>query len=212
MSVQNEARRKELTEVAGGKTSAEELLRARGITMSMEQLLELVLEQVRQLPELKRRSSSGMPTEKVRERLQDTGLTFEPYEGDEDPVATSIARYSEILASSLSTKAAAARLDVGASRVRQLLNATPPGLYGFKDTNDSWKIPRFQFGQDGLVSGMNEVLKVLNPDLHPLEVETWFTTPNPDLLHDEEQQLSPLQWLRMGKDVEAVVDIAKRII
>jgi hypothetical protein len=210
MSVQNNARRKGPTEEEV-KNSAEELLKARGITMSMEQLFELMIEQVRQLPELRRQSSSGMPTEKVRERLRDTGLTFEPYDGDEDPVATSVARYSELLASSLSTKAAAARLDVGASRVRQLLNATPPGLYGFKDTNDSWKIPRFQFSQDGLIRGMKEVLSVLNPELHPLEVETWFRTPNPDLLDEEERQLSPLQWLGMGEDIEAVVDIAKRI-
>lgn len=210
MSVQNNARRKGPTE-GEVENSAEELLKARGITMSMEQLFELMIEQVRQLPELRRQSSSGMPTEKVRERLRDTGLTFEPYDGDEDPVATSIARYSELLASSLSTKAAAARLDVGASRVRQLLNATPPGLYGFKDANDSWKIPRFQFGQDGLVRGMKEVLRVLNSDLHPLELATWFRTPNPDLLDEEGRTLSPLQWLGMGEDIEAVVDIAKRI-
>jgi hypothetical protein len=210
MSVQNNAKRKEpATEEV--ETSAEELLEARGITMSMEQLFELMVEQVRQLPELRRQSSSGMPTDKVRERLRDTGLTFEPYEGDEDPVAASVARYSELLASSLSTKAAAARLDVGASRVRQLLNATSPGLYGFKDANDSWKIPRFQFGQDGLIRGMKEVLRVLNSDLHPLEVQTWFRTPNPDLLDEEERKLSPLQWLGMGEDIEAVVDIAERI-
>ena len=209
MSVQDDARPKELTEEV--KSSAEDLLEARGISMSVGQLFELMIEQVRQLPELRRQSSSGMPTDKVRTRLRVTGLTFEPYEGDEDPVAASVARYSELLASSLSTKAAAARLDVGASRVRQLLNATPPGLYGFKDHNDSWKIPRFQFGQDGLIRGMKEVLRVLNSDLHPLEVQTWFRTPNPDLLDEEERQLSPLQWLGKGEDIEAVVDIAKRI-
>lgn len=216
MSVQDEAKLKELKEevlrARGIEMTAEELLEARGISMSMEQLFELMLEQISRIPESRRQSSSGMPGEKVRERLKDAGLTFEASESDDDPVATSIARYSDLLASSLSTQAAAELLGVGTSRVRQLLNATPPGLYGFKDARDDWKIPRFQFDRDGLIPGIKEVLKVLDPDLHPLEVETWFLTPNPDLLHDEERRLSPCEWLRMGRDLDAIVDIAKRIV
>ncbi len=216
MSFENESRLKELTEevlrAKGIEMSAEDMLQARGISMSVEQLFELMLEQVSEMPEVQRQASAGVPREPVRRRLADAGITFESYEGDEDPVAASIARYSELVASSLSTTEAAERLGVGGSRIRQLLTAKPPKLYGFKDSQGGWKIPRFQFDEDGLIPGIQEVIGALETDLHPLEVETWFEAPNPDLLHEEEQQLSPLQWLRMGRDVETVVDIAKRLV
>ncbi len=216
MSVQNESRLEELTEevlrAKGIMTSAQDILRARGISMSVEQLFELMVEQVSEMPEVEGQPSAGLPPQPVRGRLADAGISFEPYEGDEDPVAASIARYSELVASSLSTSEAAERLGVVGSRIRQLLTAKPPLIYGFKDSKGAWKIPRFQFAHDGLVPGLRAVVAALEPELHPLEVYTWFQTPTPDLTHDGDRQLSPLQWLKMGRDVEAVVAIAEKLV
>src|SRR5690554_2019406 len=91
-----------------------------------------------------------MPNRETRQRLRALGITFEPIEGEDDPVAKSIAAYSDVLASSLTTTEAARIMGVNASRVRQLLTASPARLYGIKaDARASWRIPRFQFDAGG---------------------------------------------------------------
>jgi hypothetical protein len=106
---------------------------------------------------------------------------------------------------------AAGHLGVAESRVRQRLGERT--LYGIKRPG-GWRLPRFQFTtrvtERGTVPGIERVLPRLAPDLHPLEVVGWLTTPNPDLtVGEEERPVSPLDWLTAGLSPAAVADLAE---
>lgn len=117
------------------------------------------------------------------------------------------AAYQELRAHSLGVEDAARRLGVNPSRVRQRLAAR--SLYGLKEGN-AWHLPAFQFVADGLVPGLDVVLRRLPADVGPLAVACWLATPNPDLTtrDDDERPLSPRQWLLEGNDPEAAAALA----
>jgi CheY-like chemotaxis protein len=131
-----------------------------------------------------------------------------PIDGEvnSSPLATRAAKYDAIVASSLTTKQAAKKLGVNASRIRQRLLANPPQLYGIRRDN-AWWLPKFQFGSKGLVPHIAEVIAHLDPQLDPVAVDAWFRTPHVDL-EDGDRTLSPLQWLAEGRKVAAVVQLA----
>jgi hypothetical protein len=55
------------------------------------------------------------------------------------------------------------------------------------------------------------VVASLDPDLHPVAVFRWFTTPNPDLIVEgpgEGRTVSPRDWLRLGLAPRVVADQA----
>lgn len=117
------------------------------------------------------------------------------------------AAYQELREHGLSVEDAAGRLGVNASRVRQRLAAR--SLYGLKDGN-AWLLPAFQFVADGLVPGIEVVLRRLPSDLSPLAVARWLSTPNPDLTtrDDDERPLTPRQWLLEGHPPDAAATLA----
>jgi hypothetical protein len=117
------------------------------------------------------------------------------------------AAYKQLRAASLSVEEAARRLRVNTSRVRQRLGER--SLYGLKDGN-TWRLPAFQFKGQGLVPGVDAVVRRLPSDIGPLAVARWFRSPNPDLCtrDDDERPLTPLQWLRSGNPPEPVAALA----
>jgi len=71
-------------------------------------------------------------------------------------------------------------------------------------------LPRFQFERAKVIPGLREVLGALPGGLNPLDVAEWFLSPNPDLeVEDDENPLSPRDWLLSGAPVEAVVTLAR---
>jgi hypothetical protein len=139
--------------------------------------------------------------------LEQGGFELEPLPLDgTHPLIRSAAAYAALVASSLSVSQAATRLRVEDSRIRQRLGART--LYGIK-VGSAWRLPRFQFTALGTVPGIERVLPRLDPVLHPLSVLGWFTTPNVDLVHgDEEEPVSPLNWLLAGLPAEPVAELA----
>lgn len=127
--------------------------------------------------------------------------------GLEDPITRAAFEYAVLVATGLTTHAAAKRLRVNDSRVRQRLGER--ALYGIK-TGDEWRLPAFQFERAGLVPGIDRVFARLPQSLNPVAVHRWFHTPNPDL---EEREgpvaaLTPLQWLQTGNDPSVVAELA----
>ena len=141
------------------------------------------------------------------EVLEQGGFDLEPRPLDSaHPLIRSGVAYSALLASSLSVSQAAARLHVDDSRIRQRLGERT--LYGIK-LKSVWRLPRFQFIEQGMVPGIERVLPHLDPALHPLSVVGWFTTPNPDLVYGEDEEPgSPLDWLRAGYPAEPLSELA----
>jgi hypothetical protein len=104
-------------------------------------------------------------------------------------------------------------LGISDSRVRQKRAAGE--LWAIAD-GQSWLFPLSQFDIDEKtgrpvrqVRGLAQVFKALPADLHPVAVDGFLHTPQPDLYHGRAQ--SPLDWLRDGGDVAAVVAAATTV-
>jgi hypothetical protein len=118
-----------------------------------------------------------------------------------------VSAYQQLRNGSLSVEDAARRLGVNTSRIRQRL--ADRSLYGIKDGN-AWLLPAFQFCADGLVPGVDVVVRRLPLDIGALAVARWFSNPNPDLStrDDDERPLTPLEWLLGGNPPEAAAELA----
>ncbi len=151
----------------------------------------------------------GLYTESARSLTEDeikllrAGGLSPATEPGPDPLTETTVAFAALLQTSLTTTQAAERLGVHISRVRQLL-AGP--LYGFQ-LEGHWRIPRFQFGDRGLVPNIEQVNAALNRSLHPVALYRWYTTPDPDL-ETEAGPVSPLAWLAAGYDPLAVRTLA----
>ncbi len=55
-------------------------------------------------------------------------------------------------------------------------------------------------GKRRLIPNITAVNAALDPELHPVAVLNWYTTPNPDLFieNDIDHPVSPLKWFQAG--------------
>lgn len=135
---------------------------------------------------------------------QELGPTTSP-----DPVEVAASEFQELRQASYSTQEAAAHLGVTEGRVRQMLTASPPSLLGLK-RGRAWRLPHYQFSDSGgLIPGVQPVIESLPTELHPVAVWRWFVTPCSDLEGDDDTPLSPLNWLRTGRDPRIPAQLAR---
>jgi hypothetical protein len=155
----------------------------------------------------------GEPTRDLAERELAILAEGAFREGDSREQSRALAKtmvlFSQLLKTGLTTHEAAQRLRVDDARVRQRLGDGT--LYGIKTLRGEWKLPVFQFmPEGGEVPGIAKVLRSIQRDLHPVEVLTWFTSPDPEFeVHGE--PLSPLSWLRSGGNAEKVAGVAAEL-
>ncbi|MUL78962.1 hypothetical protein [Mycolicibacterium sp. CBMA 226] len=124
---------------------------------------------------------------------------------------TAVTRYVEGLGvSSFTVDDVTTGLDLSAPQVQRMRVAGE--LWAILD-QQVWLFPVIQFDIDSVtgdpvrqVRGLAEVLKALPADLHPVAIEGFLRTPQPDLYCGRAQ--TPLDWLREGGDIDAVVAIA----
>jgi hypothetical protein len=148
----------------------------------------------------------GLPAEAVA-LLEEAGVRSMARDGGARELSRSRTAYEDLLLGSLGVAQAARRLEVNESRIRQRLLASPPTLFGIK-IGGGWLLPAFQFGPVGLVPGLDRVLAALPRDLGPLAIASWFTAPAADLSSASGKPHSPLDWLRSGKPVDEVLELA----
>jgi hypothetical protein len=144
-------------------------------------------------------------TEAEIDELSQSGLLRS--KGADRPSRTSgrtATEFAVILTDSLSVPQAADLLEVDQSRIRQRL--TERTLYGIK-VGRAWRLPRFQFKDDGQIRGLDQVLPQLPSTLHPVALQRWLSSPSSDLELDDEA-VSPLEWLEATGDAATVVAIA----
>ena len=111
--------------------------------------------------------------------------------------------FEQLLQGALTVKAAAARLHVSESRIRQRLAAR--SLIGVERAG-TWQLPAFQFTEDADLPGLAEVLPAFPDDVHPAAVFLFLDAPSPDL-DVEGQNLTPREWLLTGGAASRVVDL-----
>ena len=126
-----------------------------------------------------------------------------------DNVAVIAGEFAQMVTTALGQKDVAALLGVGTSRVRQKLEAGE--LYALRTTGGR-VCPRFQFGPNGALPGLEAVLRALRPEAHPVAVQRFFMDVHPDLESETlNRVLSPYEWLLTGHPPEAVVALASEV-
>ena len=195
----------------------EEQLRERGFSRSFEEIeaeaRNLIAREILAIPAGRRTAEpeKELSREEVA-ALERGGLDLSPLEsGEPDPLAQTAVRYAAILATSYTTSEAARMLGRTEGRVRQRISDGT--LYGLEAVGRGHRLPAFQFEGGEEIPHVGKVLKALGRDLHPVEIENWFTLPNPDLYLDreEERPVSPRQWLLSGSSPEALVPLAEEL-
>ena len=139
--------------------------------------------------------------------LDRAGVDVEEHQDREDPMAVYATEFGAILATSLSAARAGERLGgVTAVRVRQMIRER--SLYALR-LEGRWRIPIFQFQDEGLVPNIVAVNAVLPRTLDPVSVLRWYTRPDPELEPPDGDVLCPLDWLRSGMDPAPVAKLAR---
>jgi len=186
-------------------------LQSRGLRTSPKALNEALRLALETMPVMLYGETSEELTTAEQAVLRRGGLVLEEQPGP-DPLTEMAAKFAAIISSSLTTSEAGKRLGHGPSRIRQMM--AERSLYSILLEGRRY-IPIFQFLKDGqrLAPNIGRVNAVLDPELHPVEVFNWYTQPNPDLFVDDdiEKTVSPLDWLKAGLPVEAVVRLAKQL-
>src|SRR4029453_16973059 len=135
--------------------------------------------------------------------------TLEAYEGQDDAATRTVERYATMMALALTEDEVQKVLGVKPSRVRQRI--ADRSLYAIAVGKER-RFPQVQFHERDLVPGIGRVLQTLPEDLHPVEVEDWLTSPNPDLLAGEEGEvLSPREWLISGGSAAPLLPMAREL-
>lgn len=186
-------------------------LQARGLRASPKALNEALRLALETMPAMLYGETREELTTAEQAVLRRGGLVLEEQPGP-DPLAETAAKFAAIIISSLTTSEVGKRLGQSPGRIRQMI--AERSLYSILLEGRRY-IPIFQFLEDGhrLVPNIGRVNAALDPELHPVEVFNWYTRPNPDLFVDEdiEKTVSPLDWLKAGLPVEAVVRLAKQL-
>jgi excisionase family DNA binding protein len=195
---------------------SEKRLRERGVSRSLEEIEGEVRAMIsHSLGTLPVGLVGGEPAREFTEEeagvLRRGGLTLEPYAGERDAPSRIAASYAAMLSLALTESEVREMLGVGASRVRQ--RVADGSLYAVNVGRER-RFPAFQFDERTLVPSIGEVLKAMPDDLHPLEVESWLTNPDPDLAMDGKdgetsETLSPREWLISGGSVDTLLPTAR---
>ncbi|MEJ5946864.1 helix-turn-helix domain-containing protein [Pseudokineococcus basanitobsidens] len=112
-----------------------------------------------------------------------------------------------MLSKSLSVRELADRLEVAPSTVRHWIRDSTvyalPGAAG----RGVRRVPRWQLEDGHLLPGLGQVLRALPADMHPVQLERFFTTTQPELAVDGDA-MSPREWLARGGAPEPVATLA----
>lgn len=132
--------------------------------------------------------------------------------GPDHPRTRYLAEAARLRADTMSVEEAAKLLGVNPSRIRQRLGGKPRTLLGMKSGRE-WRVFRYQFDGDRLVPGLDRVIAAMPRDGDPVGDHNWLTLPSSELALDDEEDtlVSPLTWLRLGKDVDRLVEYASHL-
>lgn len=130
--------------------------------------------------------------------LERTGVELDERPGDTDPMLDYAKEFAAILATSLTPTVLAQTLGVTPVRVRQMIRER--SLYALR-IDGRLHVPVYQLAEQTLVPNVGKVNHAI-ADLDPVSVQRWITTADPDL-----QDMSPLNWLKSGREVNAVLKV-----
>ena len=135
--------------------------------------------------------------------LERAGVDVDQRPGNEDSVFQFATEYAAILATSMTPVQVAKLLGLTPVRVRQMIRQR--ALYAIR-VNGRWHVPTFQFDSDALIANIGQVNQRL-AELDPVSAVRWYTSADPELEDNSGHLMTPLEWLRTGRDAQAVIKI-----
>ena len=135
--------------------------------------------------------------------LERAGVDVDEHPGNEDSVFQFATEYAAILATSMTPVQVANLLGLTPVRVRQMIRQR--ALYAIR-VNGRWHVPTFQFDGDALIANIGRVNERL-AKLDPVSAMRWYTSADPELEDSSGNVMTPLEWLRTGRDAQAVARI-----
>ncbi|HVV19393.1 MAG TPA: DNA-binding protein [Pseudonocardiaceae bacterium] len=182
----------------------ETVLAKAGLRVDPDEFLSLVEDAARRLTP-PHPDPAGYFTADQRDALRDVGLDLSPLRDDEtDGRARAVAEQAVLHDSALTVTEAARTIGVDNSRIRHRLLARR--LMGWKDRG-GWRLPAWQFTENGVLPGLEQVLASLPADQPPLVVAAFMTTPQEDLMA-RSRAITPCEWLQAGGDPQRVARLA----
>jgi hypothetical protein len=146
--------------------------------------------------------TSASLSEHDRDLLSRSGLELDAPGEAARAAEETAAAYAALLATGSTVAETAKALGIDASRVRHRIASGD--LYAVS-AGGRRRLPAFQFDDRGrALPGLGIVLRALPGDLHPLEVEGFFTASQPELELGG-TTATPRRWLAAGGDPRAVV-------
>jgi hypothetical protein len=142
--------------------------------------------------------------------LDEAGFSEDPHAYAKAAVDVA-AHLGRLITTAFSANEVAKGLVISSSRVRQ--RRLDRGLWAIQE-GATWLFPLTQFERDAhggptkQIRGLDRVFRTLAADLHPVAVDGFLHTAHPDLQLDG-KPLAPLDWLRSGGEVAAVVAVAE---
>lgn len=135
-----------------------------------------------------------------QDALADVGFDLSPYSDDEAcPRAKSVVAHAVFAESAYSVSSAARLLQLTRSEVRDRLRHGR--LSGWKD--GEWRLPAWQFSEDGLLPGLDVILQAMPADQPALVIAAFMNTQQADLELNE-QRVTPRDWLLAHGDPHSV--------
>lgn len=144
-----------------------------------------------------------------RELWESVGAGFDDRPALSRGQARSATAFAELLSRSAAGDADAAHLLGGRDRTRISQKVSERSLFAVPSGTERY-YPAWQFVDGKPLRGLKAVLGALDPQLHPLSVDHWFTTPNLDLEVSGEA-LTPVEWLSTGGDITIVARLASHV-
>lgn len=177
-------------------TSLRSALERAGLRVDPDDFLALVEDAARRLSPTDPDPAEYF-TESQRVALSDVGLDLAPHRpAERDPRARTVAMQAVLRDTALTVSGAAERVGVDASRIRHRL--AEGRLAGWKDRG-GWRLPAWQFADEGVLPGLAAVLAAVPEDQPALVVAGFMTTPQHELLTGG-APTTPRDWLLAAGD------------
>ncbi len=120
-------------------------------------------------------------------------------------VLANVADYARLIESGLTTEQVGSKLHVDVAAVRKRIDERH--LWAIKD-NGRWLLPALQFDEDGLIPGMDRIIRLVSVGMHPLSVCELLTRPQAEL-SQHGAPVSLVEWLRAGGDITLAVPVVQ---
>lgn len=131
------------------------------------------------------------------------GVDLNEHPDASDPLMDYATGFAAILATSLTPAQVAERLGLTAVRVRQMIREHT--LYAIR-VEGRWHVPVYQLANGALVPNIGRLNQALQ-GLDPVSLHRWMTGEDPDLEDESGNAMTPLNWLKSGRNVDAVLRI-----